>query len=176
LPAFRRIWRVRTTLSATSETDLETVIASTTVVGGVLALDTEKGAGKVKLTLPLASLRTGIEQRDEHLRGPDWLDAAKFPDIDFESTRLARKDAKTWLVEANFTMHGQTRAVSLEVTVREITVEMAQKARWGDKPGYGVSGRFPVRLSDFGVAIPQVAAAKVRDEWTVALDLVALAA
>jgi polyisoprenoid-binding protein YceI len=163
-----------TNITAESKTELETVIASSTTLAGVVALDTEKGLGKVKLVVPVKSLRTGIEMRDEHLRSAMWLDGEKTPDISFESTKASKKDEKTWTVEGNFSMHGVTKAMTVEVTARAIPAEMVKKARWGEKPAMTFRTSFTVKLSDFGVKIPDIAAGKVQDAWTVTFDAVAI--
>lgn len=163
-----------TNLSATSETEIESITASTHSIHGLLGIDLQKGTGKVKIRTLVSTLKSGIDLRDEHLRGPDWLDAAKFPEIYFESTSAARKEGTTWDVEGNFTMHGVTNPVKLSVQVKEIPVELVQQAKWGEKPGLSFSTRFALKLSDFGVKLPAAAAGKVKDEWMLSVDLKAL--
>jgi polyisoprenoid-binding protein YceI len=163
-----------TTLKAESVTELENVTAVTTALSGIAGVDREKGAAVVRFRTLVASLKTGIDLRDEHLRGSDWLDAAKHPHIEFESTRATRKDDKTWTVEGKFTLHGQTRPLTLDVEVVEIPAELVKKAHWGDKAGLRCAGQFKVKLSDYGVKIPSAAVAKVSDVWTVSFSLVGL--
>jgi polyisoprenoid-binding protein YceI len=162
------------TMTAVAETEIETITAKTSAVAGVLGFDKEKGTGKVRLAAPVEELQTGIALRDEHLRGPDWLDTARFKTIEFESTKVTKKDDKNWTVEGDFTMHGVKKPITVDVVLREIPLELIQKAHWGETPGLGFATKFKVKLSDFGVKIPQVAVAKVNDEWTVAIELVAL--
>jgi polyisoprenoid-binding protein YceI len=162
------------TMTAESETELEKVTAKTSAVAGVLGFDKAKGTGKVRLAVPVDQLRTGIDARDEHLRGPDWLDTAKFKTIEFESTKVTKKDDKNWTVEGDFTLHGVKKPITVDIVLREIPLELIQKAHWGETPGLGFATRFKIKLSDFGVKIPQIAVAKVNDEWTVGIDLVAL--
>lgn len=161
-------------MTAVSETEVETITAATKVIAGVLGFDKDKGTGKVRLAVPVDQLRTGIDLRDEHLRGADWLDAARFKTIDFESTKVTKRDDKTWTVEGDFTLHGVRKPITTTVVLREIPLELIQKAHWGETPGLGFATKFKVKLSDYGLKIPQVALAKVNDEWTVAIDLVAL--
>ncbi len=161
-------------MTAVSETEVETVTAATKVIAGVLGFDKDKGTGKVRLAVPVDTLRTGNDTRDEHMRSAGWLDAAKFKTIEFESTKATKKDDKHWTVEGDFTMHGVKKSITVEVTLREIPLELIQKAHWGETPGLGFATTFKVKLSEFGIKIPEVAVAKVNDEWKIAIDLVAL--
>jgi polyisoprenoid-binding protein YceI len=128
----------------------------------------------VRLAVPVDSLRTGNDLRDEHLRSAGWLDAAQFKTIEFESTKAVKKDDKNWTVEGNFTMHGVKKPITVDVVLREIPLDLIQKAHWGETPGLGFASKFKLKLSDFGVKIPEVAAAKVSNELTISIDLVAL--
>jgi len=71
-------------------------------------------------------------------------------------------------------MHGVKKPVTVEVTLREIPLELIQKAHWGETPGLGFATTFKVKLSDYGIKVPEAAVAKVNDEWKIAIDLVAL--
>jgi polyisoprenoid-binding protein YceI len=161
-------------MTAVSEMEVETVTAATKVVAGVLGFDKDKGTGKVRLAVPVDQLRTGNDTRDEHMRSAGWLDAAQFKTIEFESTKATKKDDKHWTVEGEFTLHGVKKPVTVEVTLREIPLELIQKAHWGETPGLGFATSFKIKLSDFGIKIPELALAKVNDEWKIAIDLVAL--
>jgi polyisoprenoid-binding protein YceI len=162
------------TMVAVSETEIETITAKTSVIAGVLGIDKAKGVGMVRLAVPVDELQTGIALRDEHLRGADWFDTAKFKTIEFESTKITKKDEKSWSVEGDFTMHGVKKPITVDVVMREIPLELIEKAHWGETPGLGFAAKFKVKLSDFGVKVPQAAIAKVNDEWNVSIDLVAL--
>jgi polyisoprenoid-binding protein YceI len=162
------------TITAESEAELEKIMARTSVISGVLGIDQAKGIGKVRLAVPVDELDTAIALRNEHLRGPDWLDSARFKTIEFESTKATKKDEKHWSVEGDFTLHGVKKPLTIDVVLREIPLALIQKAHWGETPGLGFSTKFKIKLSDFGVKVPQIALAKVNDEWTVGIDLVAL--
>lgn len=164
-----------TSITARSETPLETIMTATSTIGGYLGLDSEKGAAGVRLTVPVKTLRTGISARDEILLGEAWLDAAKFPHIDFESTKATKKGPGVWSVEGNFTMHGVTKALTVEAKVREVPLEVVIASKYGDKPGLGFVVQFDLKLSDFGVKVPDLAVAKVSDKLVLNMDLVALA-
>jgi polyisoprenoid-binding protein YceI len=165
----------RTTVTFESETSLETIHGTTRTMSGAADLDFDKGEGGVELTVPVKSLDTGIEKRNEHLQTKDWLDAAAFPDIVFKSKSLKRTktdDAtkrETWSYEGELTIHGVTKALKGEATVLRIPEEPAKKLGEGD--WVKVKTRFDVALADFGVKVPDFAAAKVSPAWTVAIDI-----
>ncbi len=160
-----------TTIIAVSETEAGKVMAKSTLVAGYAGVDLAKGTGHVRLSVPVKSLKTGIGARDKLLHGPTMLDAAKHPDLDFESTKAVRKADATWTVEGNLKLHGVTKPLSLEVDVQELSEEEMRKAKWGKQPGLRFKAGFKVKLSDFGVTVPD---AGIGDEWTMTVDLLAL--
>ena len=162
------------TMTAQSDAELEKITAKTSVVVGYVGVDKAKGIGKVRLAIPADELDTGIALRNEHLRGSDWLDTAKFKTIEFESTKATKKDDKTWTVDGDFTLHGVKKPITVEVLIREIPLELIEKAHWGETPGLGFATKFKIKLSDFGVKVPQQAIAKVSDELAISIDLVGL--
>jgi len=160
-------------MTAESMTDLERVTAKTNVLAGFIGVDMEKGTGKVRLAIPVASLKTNNTVRDEHLLSAGWLDAAQFKNIEFESTKATRRDGSNWIVEGDFTMHGVKKPITVEVVLRDIPLKTVKLAGWGDTPLLGFATTFKLKLSDFGVKIPEQAIAKVSDELTISIDLVA---
>src|SRR5439155_16938791 len=73
------------------------------------------GEPKVDVTIGTASIDTRAEQRDAHLRSPDFFDVEKYPDIRFVSTKAVRAD-DGWKLTGDLTMHGVTKSVTLEVS------------------------------------------------------------
>jgi polyisoprenoid-binding protein YceI len=163
-----------TNLSVSAESELEKVNAYSLVIGGVGAIDEAAGSGKLKLSLPVAALQTGSAAQDELLRGPKALDAAKFPEIQFESTKLAVKDKKTFDVGGNLTIRGRSKPVTLSGTVKALDRKTAWDVYGMRKDGLLFSGTFKVKLSDFGFMPEDLAAEKIGDEWTVTFTLGAI--
>ena len=60
------------------------------VAGTVVVEDGDPTNAQVDVTIDAASIDTRVEQRDQHLRSPDFLDVEKFPTIDFKSTQIER--------------------------------------------------------------------------------------
>jgi polyisoprenoid-binding protein YceI len=69
---------------------------------------------KIELTLDAASITTGAEDRDNHLRSADFLDVESHPELRFVSTRIAR-DGKNWKVTGDLTVRDITKPVTLDV-------------------------------------------------------------
>ena len=82
---------------------------------GSLVLD----EGKIKeasATIRVKSVNTRVQQRDNHLRTPDFFDAAKYPVITFKTKRVETSGGQTRLI-ADFTMRGVTKELELPVSV-----------------------------------------------------------
>jgi polyisoprenoid-binding protein YceI len=62
-----------------------------------------------------ASIDTGVEQRDAHLRSPDFFDVARFPTLEFRSTAIEPRGTGSYGVSGTLTMHGQTHPVTFDV-------------------------------------------------------------
>jgi polyisoprenoid-binding protein YceI len=62
------------------------------------------------------SINTNNEQRDGHLKSPDFFDAAKFPKMAFRSKSVARVSGDKYEVKGDLTIKGKTRPVTLDVT------------------------------------------------------------
>jgi polyisoprenoid-binding protein YceI len=75
---------------------------------------------EVSLTIDAASIDTNHTKRDEHLRGPDFLNVKEFPDITFESTSVEVTGDKQGKLTGDLTLHGQTHPVTLDVTFNKI--------------------------------------------------------
>jgi polyisoprenoid-binding protein YceI len=70
----------------------------------------------VTATIDLASIATGNEKRDKHLRSGAYLDAGKNPTMSYRSTGV-RPAGDGWVVDGELTLHGVTRQVPLDVEV-----------------------------------------------------------
>ena len=68
----------------------------------------------VDFTVQIPSITTAVEQRDTHLKSPDFFDAEKFPTATFKSTSI-KKDGKDLKLEGDLTIRGVTKKVSFKV-------------------------------------------------------------
>jgi polyisoprenoid-binding protein YceI len=84
-------------------------------VSGSVVIDPSNPAGSiVHAVIDAGSINTREAQRDAHLRSPDFLDADRFPTIEFRSTKVARTD-EGYAVTGDLTIHGVTHPVVLAV-------------------------------------------------------------
>ncbi|MFN0139279.1 MAG: YceI family protein [Pyrinomonadaceae bacterium] len=70
----------------------------------------------VEFTAKVTSVDTGNTGRDNHLRSPEFFEVAKYPDITFKSTKIAKK-GKSWLVTGDFTMKGVTKSITFPFNI-----------------------------------------------------------
>ena len=89
---------------------------------------------KIEFTADAASINTGSEQRDGHLRSPEFFDTEKFPAITFVSDHY---NAATGKVEGQLTIRNITKPVTLDVEFSG-----TNKDPWGnEKAGFSISGK-----------------------------------
>lgn len=83
--------------------------------GTVVLDEATPASSKINATINVSSVTTGVEERDTHLKGPDFFDAAKYPTITFVSTSVTKTSDGVYSVVGDLTMHGITKPVTLEV-------------------------------------------------------------
>lgn len=85
--------------------------------GEVLVDPTVLTGARISLTVDSASLDTGIEMRDRHLRSADFFDAERFPSIAFQSLRIESAGRRATVV-GRLTLRGVTREIAVPVDVQ----------------------------------------------------------
>ncbi|MFT3897855.1 MAG: YceI family protein [Thermomonas sp.] len=121
---------------------------------GTLVYDADDVAkSSVEVTLPLAGLDTFVPKLDEHLRGADFFDAAKYPDITFKSTMVHDLGGGKLQIMGDLTVHGVTKPVTLDATLNKAGAHPMTKA-----PTVGFDATTTIKRSDFGVGayVPMV--------------------
>ncbi|GAB3931447.1 YceI family protein [Mucilaginibacter myungsuensis] len=100
----------------------------------------------VELTADVNTIDTENDRRNEHLKNPDFFEVAKYPTLTFKSTSFKKVDAKNYKVTGNLTMHGVTKAITLDATFGgQFTNPQNNKTI----AGFKVSGTF--NRKDFGI-------------------------
>lgn len=83
---------------------------------GEIAVDHENPANsKVTFTIQAASIDTGNERRDDHLRSADFFDVEQHPEITFVSSKVEPTGGDSYAVTGTLTMHGVSREITLPV-------------------------------------------------------------
>ncbi|MEA2290834.1 MAG: hypothetical protein QOD55_2831, partial [Solirubrobacteraceae bacterium] len=103
-------------------------------------------------SVKVASIDTGNEDRDNHLRSPDFFDAERYPEARFESTRLDPLGGADWRVTGKLTLKDVTREVTFEATVQG-----AGEDPWGNER-VGVAVRGSINRTEFGLTWQQALA------------------
>jgi polyisoprenoid-binding protein YceI len=98
----------------------------------------------VETIIKIASINTENEKRDNHLRSPDFFDAAKYPDMIFKSNKLEKTD-KGYIAHGTLSMHGISKEVSLPFKVTGPI-----KDPWGNTR-IGIKAVLEVNRQDFKV-------------------------
>ncbi|MDR3713599.1 MAG: YceI family protein [Puia sp.] len=112
----------------------------------------------IELTADVNSLNTGNEQRNAHLKSPDFFDAAKYGSLVFKSTSFKKISGKNYQLTGDLTFHGVTKSVVLDVVFNGTVVNPQSKKTVG---GFKVTGT--IKRSDFGLG-GQFPAAMLSDE------------
>lgn len=113
---------------------------------GTLSMDKAKGTGAVEVVIDAASIDTGFDKRDDHLRSPDFFNVNEFPQITFKSSKVTYKDAGAEIA-GNLTIKGVTKPVTLNVDKINCGVNPMNKK---EVCGFGATTRF--KRSEFGVS------------------------
>ena len=143
---------------------ISTVRGTFTKVGGDIAFSaSDPTKCSIDVTIDAASVDTRVEMRDNDLRSPNFLDAAKYPTIAFKSTRITAPSVGKLSVTGNLTIHGVTKEVVLDVDGP--TPPITDK---NGKQHMGASASTKINRQDFGVAsLPGV----IGDELAILLDV-----
>jgi polyisoprenoid-binding protein YceI len=101
-----------------------------------------------ELITDVASVNTEVKLRDDHLRGADFFNVAKFPTMTFKSTSIINTTGMKdrFRVTGDLTMHGVTKSVTMNLWFRGINVDAISKKT---KAGFQLTG--VISRADFGV-------------------------
>ncbi|HEX8997819.1 MAG TPA: YceI family protein [Ktedonobacterales bacterium] len=107
---------------------------------------------KVDVTIDTASVTTGDEKRDGHLRSADFFEPEKYPTITFSSKKVEALGGEKYRVTGDLTLHGVTREVTFDFTREGVTKSMQGTQL------QGFSANLAISRKEFGL------------EWNVALE------
>jgi polyisoprenoid-binding protein YceI len=101
-------------------------------------------SSSVTAEIDLSSIETGSEQRDGHLRSPDFFDTENHPQMTYRSTGV-RADGEDYLVDGELTLKGVTKNVPLKLEVNGFGPDPFG----GTRAGFTATGH--INRSEFGI-------------------------
>ncbi|NCX96275.1 MAG: polyisoprenoid-binding protein [Chitinophagia bacterium] len=101
----------------------------------------------LEMSADISSINTDNSQRDEHLKSPDFFDAAKYPSFSFKSKSIKKGSGKNYTVTGDLTLHGVTKPVTLNMVFNGTTTHPMNKKTMA---GFTFSGK--IKRSDFNLA------------------------
>lgn len=160
-----------------SATPVEDITGTANGITGTVTFDIADFAKTLKgsIAVKVSSMNTGIELRNQHLRGANWLNAEKYPEIIFtikqvSGLKQSGDNKLEFKVKGDFILHGVTKEISAdaEATYLEES-EQTKKRAPGDL--LGIRAKFNIKLSEFGVN-NQLIGNKVAENIEVSVNVV----
>ncbi|MGX2997280.1 YceI family protein [Streptomyces sp. JNUCC 64] len=81
---------------------------------GALRVGGRMEESALHVVIDAASIDTGVQMRDDHLKSAEFLDVERFPTLEFYSDRFVHRGANRWHVIGALSLHGVTRTVTLD--------------------------------------------------------------
>jgi polyisoprenoid-binding protein YceI len=107
--------------------------------------DADPTKSQASVEINTASIDTGDQKRDDHLKGPDFFDVNKFPKIAFKSTKIVKAAGKAYKLTGDLTIRDITKSVTLDATLSPPV-----KTPWGNQARAAkLSGK--IKRGDFGL-------------------------
>jgi len=113
---------------------------------GQVVFDPEKPENSsVNVIVKAASIDTGSEKRDAHLRKPEFFGVEKAPTLSFKSTKVEKTGPNLYKVTGDFTVIGVTKSITFDFTGTDEVKGMQGETRRGGET------EFVLKRSDFGM-------------------------
>lgn len=136
--------------------------------GSFLFDEENKTVSDVEIVIDASSVFSNDKRRDDHLRSPDFLNAASFPQITFKMTDATPLSETTGTMKGDLTLLGTSKPVSVDVTLNKVG-----PYPFGNSYVAGVSARAVINRSDWGMSYA-VENGWVGNEVTIEIDLEAI--
>lgn len=158
-----------------SDAKLEFIEGKTNSIVGTITFDPANSQSIVsgRLRVDAASLKTGIELRDEHMR-ERHLHTAQFPYIEFVlksvtglPPQLAIATTDSFLISGDFTVHGKTLPITAPATV-ELLPGKSENSQ-----DMIVTASFEIKLDDYGVPRPKMLLLKLAETIKIRVRFIA---
>ncbi|MDE0018337.1 MAG: YceI family protein [Candidatus Poribacteria bacterium] len=115
--------------------------------GAITMDETDASKSTVEFEVKAASVDTGNEKRDQHLRSSDFFSAKQFPVITFKSTKVSAKEGEEDVLEVtgDLELHGVKKSITVDV-------EITGRATGRDGESLiGFESIFEIKRSEFGM-------------------------
>lgn len=149
-------WNIRHVASKTSGTFSD-------IKGNIFIDRNNLANSSVEAKINVLSVNSSHAKRDEHIKKEEYLDAGKFSEMTFVSSKVDAKSNTEGIITGTFTMHGVARQMTFPFTVLGFGTDP-----WG---GYrmGLEAHASLKASDFGFSWPLKANAPVGDDIEITL-------
>jgi polyisoprenoid-binding protein YceI len=130
----------------------------------------EDGTPSVHAEIAVDSVNTGNDQRDAHIKSPDFFDVETYPTARFASTTV-QPEGDNYVLNGELTLKGVTKPITLELEFNGVNPGMGH----GEVAGFEAS--VVLNRKDFGIDIDlplQTGGAVVGDKVTITIDVEAV--
>ena len=117
----------------------------------------------LEITIPIETMVTGWDARDQHFSSPDFFNVGEFPAATFTSTSIEVTGENTAKITGDLSAVGATNPVTLDVTFNKADTHPMQ-----NKPWLGASATATIKRSDFNVG---AFAPNVSDEVNLIIEI-----
>ncbi|MGA7901693.1 MAG: YceI family protein [Terrimicrobiaceae bacterium] len=118
-------------------------------ISGTVVLDkADPSKSSFDITIPVESVDTKNEKRDQHLKSPDFFNAKQFPVMTFKSKKV-EGSGNSFTVTGDFSLHGVTKPLTLEIKKVGEAKGMKGEIRGGGETS------FAIKRSDHGMTFMQ---------------------
>lgn len=118
-----------------------------TKMSGNLVLDADPAKSSVSIEIDADSIFTAEKKRDDHLRGPDFLNTSQFPKLTFTSKSIRAVDEKSYEVTGDISLHGVTKPITAKFDHVGSGISLLDKKSFLT----GFEGEFTLKRSDFSM-------------------------
>jgi len=114
------------------------------ITGNILIDADNLSKSSVDAKINVLSVNSGLAKRDAHIKEKDYLNAEKFSEMSFVSTKIEAKSATEGMMTGKFTMHGVTKEITLPFKVLGFGNDP-----WGGERS-GFEAKTSLKASDYG--------------------------
>jgi polyisoprenoid-binding protein YceI len=168
-----RITGTQNLATVQSDTTVEKFVGRTSKVTGEISFDPTSKTGGGTITVDGASIETGNTGRDESMRSTKWLNFDKFPQVRFEALKVSNTSGDQYTVVGKLSMSGKTRDVNANATLRFLPASEQTKKLGFQGDVINLRATLTIKLSEFGVVIPEMSKASVADAQRIQINVFA---